>query len=168
MRRQHLHLLLLTLGLVAAGPAQSLCLLVACSCSLTAVGVAFGAYNPFAAGDLDSTGNVHLTCSGVAAVLIDYKVTLGSGTGSAGSFAPRRMSSGSNRLNYNLYMDAARTVVWGDGTGATSNFVGSFTGAVIGNAGERDFTIYGRIPAGQITAVPGSYTDTVTVRVDYF
>ena len=71
------------------------------------------------------------------------------------------MTSGANLLNYNLYVDAARTNVWGDGSGTTFTIANSGTGAA------QAVNVYGRVPSGQTTVPPGGYADTVAVTVTY-
>ena len=72
------------------------------------------------------------------------------------------MQSGANTLTYNLYLNAAETQIWGDGTG----------GSVIDNAtitallGTVTVTAYGLMPAAQDVS-PGAYADTITVTVSY-
>lgn len=72
----------------------------------------------------------------------------------------RQLTNGSSRLNYNIYTSAARTTVWNN----TSSRV-SATGQGLGTA--MNFTVYGRIPAGQYGAVPGVYADNINVVVSY-
>ena len=105
-------------------------------------------------------------CGGVAGLLIPFRIDLG--RGGAASYAPRRLSSGMNTLSYNLYADAGRTSVWGDGTGGSVAVESSVLLDVLGWAPTQSFTVYGRIGAGQTGAVPGSYADTVSVTVTYY
>jgi spore coat protein U-like protein len=81
------------------------------------------------------------------------------GAGSAGAFSPRTMLRSGEPLNYNLYLDAARTQVWGNGTSGTSTHSNSnfalFPVVV---------PIYARIFAGQNVTV-GSYSDTVVATI---
>lgn len=53
----------------------------------------------------------------ISAKPLDYEVRF--------SFSSRYMLSGANRLYYNMYTDAARTVVWGDGTAGSSTVNGN-------------------------------------------
>ena len=75
------------------------------------------------------------------------------------------MAFGANTLQYNLYTTAAFTTVFGDGTGASQTEPG--TGAGIATA--VTFTVFGQLPdnATNQAAVPGGYTDTITVTVTY-
>jgi spore coat protein U-like protein len=102
---------------------------------------------------------------------VSYTIQLNAG--SSGSFSPRKLASGANLLNYNLYTTSARTTIWGNGSGGTSTVGGSFT---LGNCTllllcsdeteSRNHTAYGRIPASQ-NVPAGSYSDTITVTVNY-
>jgi spore coat protein U-like protein len=130
----------------------------AASCTVTANPVAFGVYLPFSATPANSTGSVMLNCRSFYGT---YTIALNAGLHGGGSFSNRRMSSGGSFLSYQLYTDAAHTMVWGDGT----------SGSVIVSAycyGSCTSTqsVYGRLPALQVAA-PGSYADTTTVTVSY-
>jgi len=141
----------------------------AVDCSVSATGVAFGIYDPFAATPDDSVGTVSVTCRHVPptrAERINYTVTLSAG--SSGTYSQRRMAAGTTLLGYNLYADGARSQVWADGSSATVMLTGNMVvGPGVGN-GTRTatHTIYGRIPALQDVA-PGSYTDSIVVTLSY-
>ena len=138
-------------------------------CSVAAVGVNFGAYDPLLATPDDSSGRVSVTCSNVpntGANTVNYTVALSQGT--AGNFAPRRLASGAARLDYNLFRDAGRTQVWGNGTSGSFLISGTMrVGPGQGN-GTRTNThdIFGRIPAQQDTAT-GAYADTIVVTLTF-
>ena len=87
------------------------------SCSVSATALSFGPYDPTSATPRDSTGTVTVTCT-VLGLSASWDILLS--TGSSGSFAPRRLFSGGNSLQYNVYTNAGRTQVWGDGTGGTA------------------------------------------------
>jgi spore coat protein U-like protein len=118
-------------------------------CVVSAQGVAFGAYDTLSGALVDGVGNVAVDCAPAAA----YTISLSPGTG---SYAARIMASGPYRLGYNLFTDASRTTIWGDGTGTTATVSGS--GTVVNH------TVYGRIPGAQNVNV-GSYSDTITVTL---
>jgi spore coat protein U-like protein len=120
-------------------------------CSLNVIGLTFGGYDPFSVTDSDITGSVSVTCDADTSV----QVSLSEGLG---TFAARQLKSGSSALFYNLYTDAARLSIWGDGSPGTS--LVSFSGT----AGS--YTVYGRIPAGQNVPV-GTYGDTITVTLTF-
>jgi spore coat protein U-like protein len=120
------------------------------ACTITVTSVAFGAYDVFAVADKLGTGTVDIRCTPKTA----FTVALSLGSGS--TFASRRMTSGARLLPYNLYTDASRVTIWGDGTAGTGT-----NGA---NDNKATYTIYGRIPARQ-NAYVGSYSDTIIASV---
>jgi spore coat protein U-like protein len=133
------------------------------SCSVSATALSFGTYDPSSATARDSTGMVTVTCTAtLLGISASWDILLS--TGSSGSFTPRRLFSGGNSLQYNLYINAGRTQVWGDATGGTAKVSDSHF-LVIGT-NQYSYTTYGRIPALQNLA-PGTYTDTITVTVNY-
>jgi len=144
-------------------PAVAIC--IACSCSVAVnSNVAFGIYNPLPGTVADAVGSITTTCDVTLGLLSTYTVALSQGN--SGSYSPRKMSSGGNTLNYNLYIDSARTSVWGDGTGG-SVIVSDAT--LLGLLGHfvRPYNIYGRILASQQGTHPGNYTDSIMVIVTY-
>ncbi|HEU4459918.1 MAG TPA: spore coat U domain-containing protein [Methylibium sp.] len=157
-------LLVAVAALASAGVVQALCLGPLCSCSASTAPVTFGAVNPLAAGPSDSTGQVRVSCGGVAGLLIPYRIALSGGGGP--SIGARRLTSGANSLAYGLFADPARLVTWGDASGGTV-VSGSILLDVLGLSPTVTHTVYGRIPAGQNSAIPGSYVDTITVTVTY-
>lgn len=124
----------------------------------TVAAVSFGTYNPLTSSPTDSSGTITYSCSSVGAndTLV---ITLSSGT--ASSPASRELASGSNRLSYNLFLDAARTLIWGDGSSGTSSY-----GPVQASAGDTTLNVYGRIAARQNIAA-GTYGDVVVVTIHY-
>jgi spore coat protein U-like protein len=111
---------------------------------------------------------VDLTCTlaGLLSVCtIPYSIALD--TGGSGSYATRQLSSLSDVLQYNVYTDPARSIVWGDGSGATAtiNDGVSFSN-LLGGVRTANHPAYGRIPANQAVD-EGIYSDTLTVTVTY-
>ena len=129
------------------------------ACTVSATGVNFGAYDVFVAAPLDSTGSVTVTCD--QAPPEDVVIAIGP-SGTSGGFIPRQMRSASSpdRLNYNLFTNAGRSSVWGDGAPGTSTV---FLKNVKKNRPVTT-TIYGRIPPGQDVSA-GSYSDSLTVTI---
>ncbi len=108
--------------LFGAGPA-----LGGATCSVAATGVNFGAYDISLAAPDDSTGDVTVTCSYVppgGATDVNLQASLSPGI--SGSYSPRQMASGPARLNYNLFLDAARSSIWGNGLSGTGIATASF------------------------------------------
>ena len=75
-----------------------------------------------------------------------------------------RLTTGSDTLNYNIYRDAGRQLVWGNTPGVDT---GTQTIAVPNNGSASvTFTLFGRIDALQEIR-PGNYTDALTVTVTF-
>jgi spore coat protein U-like protein len=129
------------------------------SCTVSASSVAFGNYTADSPGVLDSTGTIMVTCTVVNA---NNPVTVALNTGASGTFTMRTMLSGVDILNYNLYLDAGHSQIWGDGSGGSLLYSHNVTN------GKPDFnvTVFGEIPALQDVAA-GDYTDIITVSVSY-
>lgn len=127
------------------------------SCTISVTSVAFGSYNVFTTTADDSTGTITFRCNSTAA-----NISIALSDGSSSTFSPRTLRKGTEVLNYNLYRNAARTNIWGDGTGGTS----VYTNANPPNNSNVNLTIYGRIPAQQDVSA-GNYTDTVSAVINF-
>jgi spore coat protein U-like protein len=136
------------------------------NCTASAGGIAFGIYNPLSAVANASTGTLRVTCngSGTGSATITVNVTLS--TGLSGSYATRKMFSGVNTLNYNIFWSTAYNQIIGDGSGGS--FAGSTSPFTVPAGGSQlaTGTFYGLIPASQ-DVTPGSYSDVITVTVTY-
>jgi spore coat protein U-like protein len=135
---------------------------LAASCTASTSGLSFGTYDPFSPSPVSITGTVTVTCQVTVGLLFGYSIQLDGGTG--GTVAARAMSSGANRLGYQLYTTATHTTVWGDGTSGSVTVSDSYLVVLFTTA--KPYTIYGYVPALQMVA-PGGYSDTVTVLVTY-
>jgi spore coat protein U-like protein len=124
-------------------------------CTVSVGALAFGSNDAFAGRPTDSTATITYSCS-----LPATAPTLSIGPGIAASFNPRQIRKGGKTILYNLYVDAARTMVWGDGTAGTATVPASMgTGLTA--------TVYGRIFAGQTAAPAGNYLDSVVVAINF-
>ncbi|WP_277968047.1 spore coat protein U domain-containing protein [Sphingomonas echinoides] len=151
-------LLLTILGMVGwVGPAQ------AQSCAISAVPMAFGAYNPLTKAAVNTTATVTTTCTALI-IAGTYSIAIGAGQGATP--ATRYLDNNGNRLNYQIYTDAARTRVAGDGVAGTSMVTGTIAPLVGLITASRTDTLYGTIAGGQ-SAVPGSYGDTIILQLTY-
>lgn len=136
------------------------------NCTASATSIAFGVYNPLATGVTPSTGTLKVTCNGSGTGSTNVTVGVALSTGLSGSFATRKMYSGTNTLNYNIYWSTAYSQIMGDGTGGSfAGTAGPFT-VTAGGSNYATGTMYGAIPAAQDVAV-GSYSDVITVTVTY-
>lgn len=158
----------LLLGLLGSPSAWA-----AATCWVSSTPLSFGSYDRMDILPNDSQATVTLSCQEDAFVglgeVVNYTISLD--TGASASFSPRTMQNGPHNLNYNLYTDPTRLLIWGDGTGGTNTVQGSLAvplciiivGCAIVTA---EPSVYGRIPTAQNVAA-GSYSDTITVTVSY-
>jgi spore coat protein U-like protein len=133
---------------------------VVANCTITATALNLGNYDPVgtnAAAAANATTTLAVACTSGAAA----NVTLGQGTHAAGGSTDtdpsRRLSDGTNFLNYGLFTDAGRTDEWGN-TVATGV-------AHTGTGASANITVYGTIPAAQ-NVPAGAYTDTVVATIE--
>jgi spore coat protein U-like protein len=143
------------LGLAAAGSAQAqtatttfnVTANVTSSCTVSATDLLFGAYTATAALPLDQTSTITVTCTNGENYGIDVGATPMTRTmaGPLGS-----------TLSYGMYSD---------GTYAAAFFFAAT--ALTGTGAAQNYTVYGRVPAGQFAARSGAHSDTVTVTVTY-
>jgi spore coat protein U-like protein len=124
---------------LAAGSTQA-------ACYVTVDPLAFGIYQAAQATVLDASFNVLYACDS-GTVHPNYNFS----AGLSGNVNARTMSNGTDKLQYQLYSDSARTQVLTAGT-------------EFGNRPGRTVTYYGRIAANQDVS-PGAYSDSVTLTV---
>jgi spore coat protein U-like protein len=119
--------------------------------------VAFAPYSVFGTVDLATTSTFDIRCNPNTS----GRVTLS--TGGAGTYLPRKMASGGNNANYNLFLDAGGVTIWGDNSGGSISY-----DIYNGTPGDKTFTdfIYGIVPFGQDLAA-GTYTDTVFATLSW-
>jgi spore coat protein U domain-containing protein, fimbrial subunit CupE1/2/3/6 len=130
---------------------------VSLRCTIATNPLVFGNYNVYGVNTvapLDATGSISLNCS--AGANVDVRLGQGSypAPGSTNANPRRRLGSGSDRLNYNLYEDAAYTTVWDN---VAKGLKGGKTFPVV-------IPVYGRVPAAQTVPV-GVYADSVVATV---
>lgn len=126
------------------------------ACSVAASNLAFGVYDTASATPTDGTTTLNVTCSNGT----PYTVGLDEGTGQQATVAQRKLTATSqNFLVYALYVDAARTTVWGETIGVNT-VAGTGAGTL------QSLTVHGRVPAQQ-TVTPATFTDTITVTLTY-
>lgn len=138
-------------------------------CGITAsTGITFPNYDVFAPANTDGTGTITVICNiGLAPPNppVNVAITI-SASPNSGGINPRRMKepSSGDLLNYNVYTDSNRTIIWNNViTGGPDNVVLNNMGK---NSPARSTTVYGRIFPGQDVSV-GSYTDALTVTITW-
>ena len=135
---------------------------VSSNCTISTSAVAF-AYDPVVANsasgaDVTGTGGVTVQCTkgDTHAVSLNFGQNVITTT-------QRRVKSGLNYLNYNLYTDNTYATLWGDGTSLTQTVsFGPFTSSATAITS----TVFGKMLKGQDAPI-GSYTDTVIATVNF-
>jgi len=120
---------------------------VTASCRVTGTtAINFGNYDPTDTSNKDGGGDFTFRCTKGT----DYKLYI------AGT---RKMTDGSNDLNFEIYSDALRTAVYPSALGGAIGGTSASNAAISQN-------LYGRIPAEQ--DVPANtYSQSLTVTVEY-
>lgn len=130
-------------------------------CIITAPALDFGSA-PLAGSFDPVTRTILIRCSAGAA----YSVGLDDGENPAGGV--RRMQSGANHLQYEIYKTASASDRWGAVGGARRGSASADSGAgVYDSVTTQAFTYRAAILPGQITPPPGTYRDTVRIDVDF-
>ena len=128
---------------------------VTANCTVSTTPLAFGNVDSTSASNVDATGGLSITCTNGSA----WTASAGVGAGSGASYASRKMTAGSDLLNYNIYTSAARTTVWGDGTASTGTIGGT------GNGSAQSFSVTGSMTASQAgTCATASCTNTAATN----
>ena len=121
------------------------------SCTLNGGTLSFGEYTTGQVDDLDAEGTISFSnCSGTLTFELDG--------GQAQNIDGRRMTNGGQQLNYQIYRNAARNSVWGQGGNAQQIVL------VVPQSGTVD--VYGRIAGGQNVS-SGDYTDIVNITLTF-
>jgi spore coat protein U-like protein len=134
------------------------------NCTISANTLAFGAYDPVVTNQtspLDQSTTVNVACTNGTSA----KITFGQGAnadiggGSTDSAPLRRLSDGTNFLNYNLYKAADRLTVWGNDDATSVTYTGIGSGESV--------SVFGRIAGGQNKPAGSGYTDTVVATITF-
>ena len=135
-------------------------------CTPTNNSIVFGNYDPLLAGtDTTISGSFQITCvdtAGGGTTNLTYFASLSGGPG------PRQLTApNGDKLNYNLYTDAAAlTNVWGDGLGGTARLTGTLTVPKNSTVSTAPIPYYGRIAAGQdVSGAPTGLQDSQTLTI---
>jgi spore coat protein U-like protein len=123
------------------------------ACALSVGTLGFGSYSPGTTAL--GSANLGVRCTKGSS----YNIALGAGQ-YAGGGTRRMLGPSSNYLGYELFRDSARAVLWGDGASFGAKVPGTGTG------GDQSLTVHGR-SAIPDSVLPGSYSDSVFVTVDY-
>jgi len=119
--------------------------------------LAFGPYDPAvvnATTDLDQQTDIDVRCTKNSP-----GVWIGLDEGANAVAGQRAMTDGSELLEYDLYQDGGRTVVWG-------NLIGDGQGYTPVTSSWTSLTVYGRVPQAQDVGV-GAYVDNVVATINF-
>ena len=129
-------------------------------CTISVIGMEFGSYDGNNPAPLDGYSSTTINCRPLPGEGQIREAIITISKGSSPQFIPRQMMGPGGTLDYNLYMDATRQTVWGDGSGGTEFLF------VNNPQPNRDitFTIYGRVDPLQAVSA-GRYQDSLTVTI---
>lgn len=102
-----------------------------------------------------SSGSIAITCTPTS----DYLLSIDDGANADAT--SRRMTDGTDFIDYSLFQDMTFNTPWGDGVAFGDPLADTGTGLA------RTFTVYATIPSGQTPVEPGSYSDTVVVSFSF-
>ncbi len=124
-------------------------------CSVSTTSLSFGRYN--ATSNVSAQGKVQFTCT----LAQPISIQLDRGGGPAGTM--RGMRNATHVLSYQIYLDPANTIVFGDGTNGSQFYMNAApppnSPTVIG--------LFGFLPGGQTGLPAGTYRDNITVKIIY-
>lgn len=127
---------------------------VVATCTVTAAPLNFTSYSGAV---VNTTTTISPNCSNGTG----YTIAIDTGAGVGATVASRKLTNGASQtLNYTLYTTVGATVPWGTTTGTD-------TVAGTGNGSTQTVSVFGRIFAGQSSAVGTGYTDTVGVTLTF-
>jgi spore coat protein U-like protein len=130
-------------------------------CQIGTRQLSFPNYDPIAGTSVDALGQVIYICANVesqdARLVRDVRIDISRGQSNS---YDRSMRSDDNRLRYNIYLDAAHTTVWGDGSSNTDFYLDRRPP----NDTEVHVPLYGHIFALQDVPA-GTYFDVLTVTI---
>lgn len=100
---------------------------------------------------IDAESRIAVTCN------TDTAVSIALDTGANGTGTQRRLAGPAGYVPYEIFAEAARRTPWDPGTPVPAVVEG----------GALHLVAYGRVEPGATYGLAGSFTDTVTVTVDF-
>ncbi|MFL9952773.1 MAG: spore coat U domain-containing protein [Paraburkholderia nemoris] len=117
------------------------------TCTASPSALSFGNVSPIGLSAVAATGTVSISCTWPAVTLTpSVQVCL-----NMGGTTPRALTIGANRLQYNLYQDAAYSLPWGSTTLGTTPISVILNKPATGNTATTSVNFYGQITANQPT-----------------
>ena len=129
-----------------------------CSWVTTPTNITFGNYSVFGSTSLVATSSYVFRCTPNTNATLTFTTGANSTT-----YFPRYLASGANTIGYNVYDDAATSIVIGNGSGGTTSRV-----VFNSTAKDKDYDdiVYGKVIEGSDLA-PGTYTDSITANLNW-
>ncbi len=129
--------------------------------------VNFGQINPLQNAPISNISHLlTVSCNGVSVYQYAFKLSAG-GDGNYGPYRHMIHTNNISKLNYNIYMDPQRTLIWGDGTSGTAISTGNNPMGGCQQPFPCNFQAYGFIPLPQLNAKSGVYSATITATFEY-
>lgn len=137
------------------------------TCSASMTDVSFGAVDLVAGVGLSASGTLNYTCTNdtTTATYVRACFNVGDGNESLGFFNPRRMKSGTNVLQFQIYQSNGSTIWGSDGNGTVpspftfSALIPRRTSTSVPGTVSGSTTMQGKILTGQGAVPPGAYQD---------
>jgi len=141
----------------------SVSIVITASCTINAATLTFPATagTNLIATAVSASSTVSVTCTNGS----PYSIAMDNGANASGN--QRRMISGSNFLNYGLFVDSAHTFPWSTATGNSSCTTSGDCFLGTGSGLAQSVNIYGLVPITAVAPSPGTYSDTVTMTITY-
>lgn len=144
------------------------------ACTLSTTGLAFGTYSPTSGTAVTANGSINFACTYTGT---GFTADLTISAGNSGSYTARTLKMGTQSLNYNIYVNAADTEIFGGGTGSgeagTYYYYLCYPGGTVscsgggGQSGAQYVApMYGLLPASQDVSA-GTYSDTIVVTLTF-
>lgn len=127
--------------------------------NLSGTGVAFGVYDPLVASPISTVWTVYWTCPyGQGGYNVSFSA------GNSGNLHGRYMLDAlGEKLTYNLYLDAAHTQIWGDGSQGTAVLTGAASTQT-----NYATNVYGLLNGGQKNVTGGqAFLDWIVATINY-
>lgn len=140
------------------------------ACTISTQGLAFGNYDPTSATPVPANGSILFRCTYTGT---GFTATLTISAGNSGSYTNRTLTFDTQALNYNIYVNAADTEIFGGTAAGTYYYYLCYPGGGVtctGGGGQSgtQYTapMYGLLPAQQDVSA-GQYSDTIIATLTY-
>lgn len=121
------------------------------SCSFTMTDMVFPNISDASGSGVTGSATLTANCSGSRYSTVMICPNIGGGGGGETSSGGRYMANGTNKLEYQLYSDSARSVIWGSNIWPYAPLPPKLTVTLgLFGSGSKSWPVYGRVMSGQI------------------